>query len=76
MIELYHELLLVLDACPEGTTLGRMKRMGRGKFACIVDDCIQKDLIIALCKNTLDEDLYFISEEGKKLLDNPKEYKL
>ena len=70
---LYHALLSEVEGRPEGSALSHLMRIGRGKYKNIVQDCIRKDLIEARGKNSIDEDLYFISEKGEKFLDNPKE---
>ena len=72
-MNLYHAFLLEISGRPEGSTLSHLKRIGHGKYSSIIQECIRKRLIETRCKNTIDEDLYFISEEGEKYLANPKE---
>ena len=70
---LYHALLLEVEGRPEGSTLSHLMRIGHGKYKNIVQDCILRGLIEVRSKNSINEDLYFISGKGKKFLDNPKE---
>ena len=70
---LYHALLLEVEGRTEGSTLSHLMRIGHGKYKNIVQDCILKGLIEIRGKNAINEDLYFISEKGKKFLDDPKE---
>ena len=72
-MHLYSAFLLEVESRTNGSTISHLKGIGRGKYAEIVDDCVRKKLIIPLSKNTLGEDLYFISDKGRKFLDNPKE---
>ena len=71
-MNLYHAFLLEVAGRPEGSTFSHLMRIGHGKYKNIVQDCINKGLIEAGSKNSLNEDLYFISEKGKRFLDNPK----
>ena len=70
---LYHAFLLEVEGRPNGSALSYLKRIGRGKYKYIVDNCVHRGLIIVSGKNTLGEDLYFISDKGRKFLANPKE---
>lgn len=70
---LYHSLLLEVSGRPEGSSLSHLRRIGHGKYADIVQSCVLEGLIETRCKNTIGEDLYFISDKGRKFLDNPKE---
>lgn len=72
-MELYHSLLLEIEGRSEGSTLSHLMRISHGKYKNIVQDCILKGLIEVRCKNSINEDLYFVSEKGKKFLYNPKE---
>lgn len=70
---LYHSLLLEVEGRTEGSTLLHLMRIGHGKYAEIIQECIRKGLIETLRKNTIGEDLYFISDKGREFLNNPKE---
>lgn len=70
---LYHSLLLEVEGRLEGSTLSHLMRIGHGKYENIVQDCILKGLIEVRCQNSIGEDLYFITDKGRKYLDNPKE---
>lgn len=70
---LYHSLLLEVEGRSEGSTLSHLMRIGHGKYKDIVQDSVDKGLLCNGCKNSIGEDLYFISDKGKEFLDNPKE---
>lgn len=50
-----------------------LEHFERGKYKDLVNECILKGYIVALGKNENGEDLYFITDKGKRYIDNPKE---
>lgn len=72
-MNLQHAFLLEISGRPEGSTLSHLKRIGYGRYVEIIPKCIREGLIEIRRKNTLGEDLYFISSKGKEFLVNPKE---
>lgn len=72
-MNLYHSLLLEVSGRPDGSTLSHLMRIGHGKYKNIVHDCILKGLLEVGSKNSIGEDLYLITDKGKKFLDKPKE---
>ena len=72
-MNLYHALLFQLSQENTPTTKHRLMTMSRGRYSPIVEDCIDRELIGRCGKNSVSEDLYFITDKGKQFLDNPKE---
>lgn len=72
-MNLYHALLFQLNQENTPSTKHRLLTTSHGKYKEIVQDCINKKIIEICGKNTLGEDLYFISDKGRNFLDNPKE---
>ena len=72
-MNLYHALLLQLNQENTPTTKHRLMTMAHGRYRSIVEHCVDRALIEICGKNTLGEDLYFISDKGKEFLNNPKE---
>ncbi len=72
-MDLYYALLFQLNQENGPTTKHRLMTMAHGQYKAIVEDCINRGLIQVCGKNTLGEDLYFVTNKAKKFLDNPKE---
>lgn len=72
-MNLYHALLFRLNQENTPSTKHRLMTMAHGQYKEIVEDCIVKQLIEICGKNSIGEDLYFITDKGRKYLDNPKE---
>lgn len=72
-MNLYHALLFQLNQENTPSTKRRLMTMAHGLYKDIVEDCIIKKLIEICGKNSIGEDLYFITDKGRKYLDNPKE---
>ena len=72
-MNLYFSLLFQLNQENTPSTKHILLTMAHGWYGPIVEDCINQRLIERCGKNSIKEDLYFISEKGKKFLDNPKE---
>ena len=72
-MNLYHALLFQLNQENTPSTKHRLMTTARGLYKDIVEDCITKELIEICGKNSIGEDLYFITDKGRKFLDNPKE---
>lgn len=72
-MNLYHTMLFQLSQENTPTTKHRLMTMAHGLYRPIVEDCIDRGLIETCGKNSINEDLYFISDKGKRFLDNPTE---
>lgn len=72
-MNLYHALLFQLNQENTPSMKHRLMTTARGLYKDIVEDCITKELIEICGKNSIGEDLYFITDKGRKYLDNPKE---
>lgn len=72
-MSLYYALLFQLNQENTPTTKHRLMSTASGRYKTIVENCIDRGLIEKRGKNSLNEDLYFVSAKGKKFLDNPKE---
>lgn len=72
-MNLYHALLFQLNQENTSSTKHRLMTMAHGQYKEIVEDCIVKGLIEICGKNSIGEDLYFITDKGRKYLDNTKE---
>lgn len=72
-MNLYHALLFQINQENTPSTKHRLMTTAHGLYKDIVEDCIVKELIEICGKNSIGEDLYFITDKGRKYLDNPKE---
>lgn len=71
-MNLYYELLhTVLTHQP--CTRFHLENLRKGKFKEHVAECIQHGYIECSGKNENCDDLYFLTEAGKRTVDNPKE---
>ena len=67
----YQFLYLVFTHQP--CTRFHLENIERGRFKNQIEECIRQEYIEALDKNQNGDDLYYITETGKKIIDNPKE---
>lgn len=57
----------------EPCTRFHLERLQSGKFKDLIDDCIQLGYIYSPKTNKSGDNLYYISDSGRKIVDNPKE---
>lgn len=72
-MNLYFSLLFQLNQENTPSTKHRLMTMAHGRYRPIVEDCINQRLIERCGNNSIKEDLYFLTDKGRKFLDNPKE---
>lgn len=67
----YHILFLVSQYEP--CTRFYLEHLKGGAFKAQFDECISKNYLVALDKNENGDDLYYITDIGRKIVDNPQE---
>lgn len=50
-----------------------LEHFNQGKFRDQVDECVKRNFIAVIGKNEKGDDLYAITELGKRIVDNPRE---
>ena len=50
-----------------------LEHLERGKFKNLIEECISRKYIEIRRKNENGDELYYITENGQRIVDNPKE---